>query len=67
VIANDADGAPWIFDSDDHSVRCFYWKAGTWCDPKFESHDEFMHHLMYNDQNSEDWIKAIQIIRNHGG
>lgn len=67
VIANEADGTPWVFDGDDRSVQRFYWKEATWCDPRFPSHDAFMNHVMYSDSGIKEWVKAMEIIRNQNG
>ena len=67
VIANDADGAPWVFDATDQSVQCYYWKSGEWCDPRYDSHDDFMDAMMYKDPNSADWIKTLEIMRQTNG
>ena len=67
VIASDADGAPWVFDSVNGTVQCFYWKSGEWCQPRYDSHDAFLDQVFYKDSNSEDWLKALTIIRQNGG
>lgn len=67
VIAEDADGTPWVFNAIDQSVKSYYWKAGQWCDPRYESHDDFMNAVMYKDLNSADWSKAIELIRHNSG
>ena len=67
VIASDADGAPWIFDSVNHSVQCYYWESGEWCQPRYESHDTFVDAVFYKESNSEDWVKALTLIREDSG
>ena len=62
VFANDPDGAPWIYDRVSGRVAAFYWKGGDWCDPKFDTHDDFMIDVLSPKPNDNDWSTMLTVI-----
>jgi len=64
VFAHDADGTPWIWDSQTGVVASFYWKGGDWEEPFFPSFAEFMNYVFTPDaeDDNENWRKTLKTV-----
>jgi hypothetical protein len=55
ILANDADGTPWVYNVKTGRVSSYYWKAGSWDVLCFDSLGEFIDYVFKPEPSDEDW------------
>ena len=55
VIANDPDGAPWVYNAQTGKVINYWWKEGAWGDPHCSSLAEFVEFVFGSHEGEDNW------------
>lgn len=55
VIANDPDGAPWVYNAQTGKVTSYWWKEGTWEHSQCSSLAEFVEFVFGPHEGEDDW------------
>ena len=55
VIANDPDGAPWVYNAQTGKTISYWWKECTWEDPQCNSLAEFVEFVFGPHEGEDGW------------
>ena len=64
VFAEDAGGAPHIWDSETGKTASFYYRGGDWEEPSFRSFEAYLQYAFSPSSQDEEWSTAIKFWGN---
>ena len=60
VIANDPDGAPWVYNTQTGQIASYWWKESSWEEPICTSLANFIEFVFAPHEGGDDWEKVKQ-------